>query len=647
MVKIKNLIELIRALTVSLIGAYFVSIALITVCFFLFFHFHNVKKEKIDNREILTTNRLYQSNLSEQLSIIANSPIFIEYLRSGEVTREKMKIDLLTLLTSLQSDPSIVGLEIDKKAEGEIFRTGDATNSYVVLELCYSAMTLDNKGGNCDKYNLILFFNKQNYVQQLIHFNNDINLCQNKNCQNIDLFNTNKFGSFPITKKSNMNVSLFIENTIFFPMNVMYIGFLLLLLILTIFTYKNTRKLIQVYVSEPIKEITKKLKENDFFTEDKKYPIDEINFLHKQIEDFKAQEKDAKIGSVATQLAHDIKSPLTTLNIMMRILSNSLSEDHRITLRGSINRIQDIANNLLKSYRLGEITMFSQPDNENRKLYLACEIESLISQKRIEIIGSKPVNINLNLDDCAYDLFIYANIDAINRVLSNLINNAVESIDCDGNVDINLRRSNENALIVIQDNGKGIPLEILDKIGYKKLTYGKREGSGLGMYNAYQMIKNFSGNISIKTRPEINGTQIEITLPLVSPPNFFVKDIKLGKYKHIIILDDDQNIHNVWEMRINSIAFNRKPEVEHLHSVAQLEEWFFLERRNFNEYLFLIDYEIIGSDKTGLAVIETYELKSHAILVTSRFEEPEIQKKCEMQGIFLLPKSMSIYIPFK
>ena len=94
-----------------------------------------------------------------------------------------------------------------------------------------------------------------------------------------------------------------------------------------------------------------------------------------------------------------------------------------------------------------------------------------------------------------------------------------------------------------------------------------------------------------------------------------------------------------------AVISENKPEIQHLYSIDQFEEWIFLERRNLDEYLFLIDYEIIGSNKTGLDLIEMYDIQQQSILVTSHYEEPEIQKRCEILNLFLLPKAMSIYIP--
>ncbi|MBU0504356.1 hypothetical protein KJ708_00040, partial [bacterium] len=63
------------------------------------------------------------------------------------------------------------------------------------------------------------------------------------------------------------------------------------------------------------------------------------------------------------------------------------------------------------------------------------------------------------------------------------------------------------------------------------------------------------------------------------------------------------------------------------------------------EKLFLFDYELLGSDKTGLQVIKELNIKENAILVTSHYEEEHIRSECARLGVKLLPKNLAGFVP--
>ena len=59
----------------------------------------------------------------------------------------------------------------------------------------------------------------------------------------------------------------------------------------------------------------------------------------------------------------------------------------------------------------------------------------------------------------------------------------------------------------------------------------------------------------------------------------------------------------------------------------------------------MLDYELIDSKDSGLALIEQLNLKRQAILVTSRYEEPEVRERTKNLGIKIIPKSFAPYVP--
>ncbi len=241
-------------------------------------------------------------------------------------------------------------------------------------------------------------------------------------------------------------------------------------------------------------------------------------------------------AELARQVSHDIRSPLSALNLALTGLEN-ISEDKRVLIRNSVNRIQDIANTLVSQKKLsGHVTVELIP----------AIIDGLVSEKRTQFREKFKINITTDFQN-AYDAF--ANIDAVElkRVLSNLINNAVEAIDEVGEISVRLRIYKNEIVIAIQDNGKGMPYEVLSVLGKKSITWGKEQsqsGSGLGVLHAKGAIEAMGGSIRFDSKIG-QGTIVTITLPRANSPSWFVDRIAIKSEGTIVVVDDDTSIHNI------------------------------------------------------------------------------------------------------
>ena len=135
-------------------------------------------------------------------------------------------------------------------------------------------------------------------------------------------------------------------------------------------------------------------------------------------------------------------------------------------------------------------------------------------------------------------------------------------------------------------------------------------------------------------------------LPRVTPPDWFVSKLVILKETKVVIFDDDQTIHQIWNNRF-SVFFENMKSVEHLSSSDQFKKYYRNNFQDLDEALFLMDFEIIGATETGLDLIEFFGIQNQAILVTSRYEECDIRERCEKLGVKLIPKSMSGFVPIE
>ncbi len=384
-------------------------------------------------------------------------------------------------------------------------------------------------------------------------------------------------------------------------------------------------------------------------------PFEEFNKLGRRIAEIIQKEQaireQANLGAMASQVSHDIRSPLSALSMVVGSLKE-LPEEKRLIVRGATQRINDIANNLLlQSKKPNAQGNTKRPAREtpsaSEPVMLVALLDSIISEKRMQFRDRMEVEISGELNR-GYGLFSGIESSQFSRVISNLVNNSVESMNGPGHVTISIRGQKDKVAVFVSDDGAGIPLEILSRLGLRGVTHGKAEtesGSGLGLSHAIETIREVGGDLAIQST-EGRGTIITITLPRAGTPTWFVQELNVSANATVVTCDDDQTIHQVWDGRLAS-AGGEAAGVRHirLSTTEQLKAWVLssLSARD----LFLIDYEFLGQTETGLDAIESLGIASQSVLVTSRYEEPHVRSRAIEYGLRILPKGLAPFVPLK
>lgn len=349
-------------------------------------------------------------------------------------------------------------------------------------------------------------------------------------------------------------------------------------------------------------------------------------------------EREIAIGRLASQVAHDIRSPLAALDTVLDDVSQ-LPEDKRVLIRAAAGRIRDIANNLLDKNKTGAI---GEPDAAR---LLSSLVDSVITEKRLQYRSKAEVEIAPKFDVSSCGLFVRIPPSDLQRVLSNLINNAVEALPGEGRVTVFLASAGDLAEIRVHDDGKGIPPELLARLGRRGETHGKPSGSGLGLYHARTSVEAWGGTFSIVSTPG-NGTTATIRLPTTKAPDWFVSGLRISPGSNLVVLDDDASIHQVWRGRFASVLrAEHRVKTFHLSTPDEIRSWVRDQPRANQTDVFLLDYELPGFHETGLSLAEELVIGTRTILVTSRHEEAEIRSECLRIGARMMPKGMAGSLP--
>jgi signal transduction histidine kinase len=226
-----------------------------------------------------------------------------------------------------------------------------------------------------------------------------------------------------------------------------------------------------------------------------------MNFITTQ----KVTESDS--SKLVKQAAHDIRSPLSVLNLIAASEQVSMCEESRALVQAAVKRINDIATELLMTQTLVK---------KNDKVSMKNLIDGIVSEKRI-LAATKKVQFKV-IYKGAQDLALPDMGGQFERALSNIIDNALEAIAHEsGKIVIMITQKLGKIFLRITDNGKGIPKAILTKIGSEGFSFGKKgkktSGFGLGVFQAKSLAESIGGALKLYSA-EGRGTSVLMKLPV-------------------------------------------------------------------------------------------------------------------------------------
>jgi two-component system, NtrC family, nitrogen regulation sensor histidine kinase NtrY len=226
-------------------------------------------------------------------------------------------------------------------------------------------------------------------------------------------------------------------------------------------------------------------------------------------------EREGAWREMARQVAHEIKNPLTPMKLSLQYLQKAISNNSENvkdltanvaqTLVEQINHLNQIA---------GEFSQFANIGNPKNEFFDLHEVlYQLIQLHRMD------ERVHLDCSPVHQQVMINADRTHINRLFTNLIQNAIQAVPDGKEVHINIdEQIRDNKILVkITDNGMGIPEDMQSKIFTPNFTT-KTSGTGLGLAMCKGIVEQARGNIWFETKPG-EGTSFFVELPLAEEKN--------------------------------------------------------------------------------------------------------------------------------
>jgi two-component system sensor histidine kinase KdpD len=245
--------------------------------------------------------------------------------------------------------------------------------------------------------------------------------------------------------------------------------------------------------------------------------LERIHFVDVAQDTLVRMEGERLRNALLAAVSHDLKTPLTAIRGLAETLEhpNDLARSEHMDLARSIRmqaeELQRLVTNLLDVAR-----MQSEGVRLNKEWHPVSEIVGSALARSSSVLGPRNVRAVLPAD------LPMVEVDAplFERVLVNLLDNAVKYTEPDATITIRAGPSGEMMSLFVEDDGPGLPTSDIESL-FEPFTRGRKESSiagvGLGLALCRSIVSAHGGTIRAKQRSP-HGASFEIRLPLGSPP---------------------------------------------------------------------------------------------------------------------------------
>lgn len=219
-------------------------------------------------------------------------------------------------------------------------------------------------------------------------------------------------------------------------------------------------------------------------------------------------EKDEVGTKLAASMAHEIRNPLNAVELHLTLLQRRLSEA-RTDPEKCLPMIDEIRSELQRIETLTQkITRFTRPNFVLKNWY---ETESFVSELEssyADTLETRNIEFNIDLGD---SIRIYCDATQLKQALANILRNAMESIEDEGEISLEVRTEGNETTISISDNGEGLETGATRRI-FELFYTTKPAGTGLGLPAAKRIVDEHGGAIDVRSNAA-GGTTVDVVLP--------------------------------------------------------------------------------------------------------------------------------------
>lgn len=224
------------------------------------------------------------------------------------------------------------------------------------------------------------------------------------------------------------------------------------------------------------------------------------------------QDKMASLGHVSAGIAHEIRNPLSGININLRTIEKNFENpEKREKVEKSIEAVQSASGKIESVIR--RVMNFAKPTEPKFKLIdINGPVSEALDLTRVTL-NKKGIGLERIFPDNLP--YCYAEPHLIEEVILNLMNNSAEALDGLGNEKLMRMKTwlqGNDIALSIEDNGPGIPRDIREKI-FEPFFTTKQNSTGIGLSLCHRILTDHNGVLKV-SRSELGGAYFEMLIPI-------------------------------------------------------------------------------------------------------------------------------------
>jgi signal transduction histidine kinase len=230
------------------------------------------------------------------------------------------------------------------------------------------------------------------------------------------------------------------------------------------------------------------------------------------------RERLALVGQMAASISHNLKNPLGSIKTILQVQmeSSELPESMRRETQMVLEEIGRL------SAKLNQLLQFSRPAVRAGSAAANCDAKAVVEEVAAVLRHeAERRGIAFGTELPAGVVKVAASSEAVSDIVSNLLVNALEAAPRGGHVNIHMKKDSTGCVLVVEDDGPGIPAAAREKILQPFFTT-KSRGTGLGLAIVARRVAEAGGRLGwINPASDGKGTRFEVILPLA-------RDVKQG-----------------------------------------------------------------------------------------------------------------------
>jgi PAS domain S-box-containing protein len=218
-------------------------------------------------------------------------------------------------------------------------------------------------------------------------------------------------------------------------------------------------------------------------------------------------EKLAAVGRIASTIAHEINNPLASVTnlLYLALLDPSLNDQvrsHLVTADAELSRLSNVTRLTLS---------YARPQNAAKDVPVDEVVDGIVMLFRMQLAAKSIELVRL----CPEPLRVHAPQDELQRILTNLVANAIDAVSVGGTIRILAERRGGDALLAVEDNGDGIAPETIARIFDPFYTTKQDLGTDIGLWVTKELVEKNHGSVSVRSGSLDHGmsTCFELRFP--------------------------------------------------------------------------------------------------------------------------------------